>query len=219
MARPIGSPRARAARAAAARWPRRLVGVGRGGARRAPLVAGDVGRGAGGAADLAGHPAEPARGGPQLPEPADASARSLQSIAATLQRVLIGFGLAVARRRAARHPRRLVARGRGRRRAAGALRPQPPGRGADPADHPVVRHRRDAEGDVHLHRLRAVRLLRRGRGDRRRARPLRRDGADARRDAAADRAQGAGRRWRCPTSTTACGTCSAWRSATSCWPS
>ena len=38
----------------------------------------------------------------------------LQSIAATLKRVLIGFGLAVARRRAARHRRRIVARRRSR---------------------------------------------------------------------------------------------------------
>ena len=52
-----------------------------------------------------------------------------------------------------------------------------------------------------------------------RAGSLRRDGADARRDVAPDRARRCSSRWRCPTSTTACGTCSAWRSATSCSPS
>ena len=76
----------------------------------------------------------------------------LASIAATLQRVLIGFGLAalvgvplgIAR---GREPRR-----RERARAARALPAQPAGRRADSADDPLVRHRRNAEGDVHLHR-------------------------------------------------------------------
>ena len=134
------------------------------------------------------------------------------------ERVLIGFGLAVARRRAARRARRQLAPVRGRRRAVRGVRPQHAGRGADSADDAVVRDRRDAEGDVHLHRLRAVRLLRRGRGDRRRARPLRRDRADARRVASCRSSRRCSCRWRCRTSTTACGTCSAWRSATSCSP-
>ena len=85
----------------------------------------------------------------------------LQSIAATLKRVLIGFGLAIVVGVPIGIARRIVAGGRSGGRAARAFRPKPAGGGADPADHPVVRHRRDAEGDVHLHRLRAVRVLRR----------------------------------------------------------
>ena len=169
------------------------------------------------AADLAGDPAQPRRGGRAASRALLNERALLASIAATLQRVLDRLRARDPRRRAARHPRRIVARGRGVGRAARALRPQHPGRRADPADDPVVRDRRDAEDDVHLHRLRAVRVLRRRPGDHGRPRSLRRDGADARRVAASDRHEGAGRRWRCPTSTAACGTCSGWRSATSCW--
>ena len=76
----------------------------------------------------------------------------LQSIAATLKRVLIGFGLATV----VGVPLGILAGSwrvaRGRRRADRAVRPQPAGGRADSADDPLVRDRRDAEGDVHLHR-------------------------------------------------------------------
>ena len=96
-------------------------------------------------------------------------------------------------RRSARHRRRRVASRRSGWRAARAVRAQPAGRRADPADDSLVRNRRGAEGDVHLHRHRAVRLLGRGRRDCQRARSLRRNRADAWRQFDADRQQGAGR--------------------------
>ena len=78
----------------------------RGGRGRAALVAGHAGRGRRG-------PARSRRSSCRARSKCSAASRSLlnerallQSIAATLKRVLIGFGLAVARRRAARHPRR-----------------------------------------------------------------------------------------------------------------
>ena len=120
------------------------------------------------AVDLAGDPAEPGRSRRER-------ARALQGARARAERRRDPPARARrirsrrSRRRAARDPRRRLARDRGRWRAARALRPQPAGRGADSADDPLVRHRRDAEGDVHLHRLRAVRLLGRDARDRERA--------------------------------------------------
>ena len=96
-------------------------------------------------------------------------------------------------RRSAGDCRRLVARAGSDGRAAGALRPKSAGGGADSAHHPLVRDRRDAEGDVHLHRLRAVRVLGYRARDRQRAGSLCRDRADARRVTLSDRDEGARR--------------------------
>ena len=117
----------------------------------------------------------------------------VQGIAATLKRVLIGFGLAVLVGVPLGIIAGSLARRRSGRRAGGAVRPQPAGRRPDSVDHPVVRHRRDAEGDVHLHRLHAVRLFGyRPRNCQYRG-PLRRDRADPGRLVTADRHEGARR--------------------------
>ena len=165
--------------------------------------------------DLAGDPAEPGRSGPQLSEPAErarAGPKHRRHAAARPDRVRAGHR----HRRAARHRGRFLAPCRSRGRAARALRPQPARGGPDSVDHPVVRDRRDAEGHVHLHRDRAVRVFRRGRGHCGGARPLRRNRTDAGRHVVSDRDEGARARSRCRTSTRASGTCSAWPSATSC---
>ena len=135
--------------------------------------------GFGGSMDLAGHSAEPRRSDPKLPEPpvgtgAPAEHRRDAEAGADWVRPR------GARRRSAGHCRRRLACARGRRCADRAVRPQPAGRRADPADDSLVRDRRDAEGDVHLHRLRSVRLLGCRSGCRWRAGSICRDGADAR---------------------------------------
>ena len=89
------------------------------------------------------------------------------------------------RRRAVRHPGRRLSHLRRAHRADLGLPAQHPGRGADSAHDPLVRDRRDAEDDVHLHRDGAVRVLRRRARRRRRSRPVRGDGADVGCDAAA----------------------------------
>ena len=90
-----------------------------------------------------------------------------RNLLTTLRRVGAGLRAGRARGRAAGHPLRLLPAGQRVLPAADALRPQHPGGRPDPADLLALRHRRAAEGDVHLHRLRGVHRLRHGPGDRR----------------------------------------------------
>src|SRR4029450_9355151 len=125
----------------------------------------------------------------------------VQSVAATLQRVLIGFGLAAlvgvplgtvagSGGGAAGDRGRLVARLRRIDRAARLVRSQPSRRRADSSHYLVVRDRRSTESDVHFHCLRALRVLRCRASDHQRPGPLRGNRSDARRVAAADCVEG-----------------------------
>ena len=162
-----------------------------------------------------------------LPSPAETFAsfpslwfdRALtRNLLTTLRRVALGLRAGHARGRAAGRALRLLLADQRLLPAADPLRPQHPGGRPDPADLLALRHRRAAEGDVHLHRLRGVHRLRHGPGDRRGAasrtstRPTRSGPAAGRRSSRC------WCRWRCPASSTRCGCCSGWPSATSCWP-
>ena len=143
----------------------------------------------------------------------------LDDIGVTVWRVVGGFVLAAARRRAARHPDGRLQAGRGVPRALRLLRPLPAGLRLRAAADPLGRHRRDAEAARHLHRL-GVPDHPDGRGRRRQHAPRpRRGGLHARRQRPRRRAPRADAGERARRSPRSCGSCSAGPGPTSSSPS